>query len=1783
MNKNKHLCNALVLLPALIGLLLPVVADAAPRFARTTNTWAATTWSATSCAAGTGAAVPANGDDVTICPGVTVTLTSNTNNLGSLTVDGTLTFGNNTTARTLTVGGNILVNSTGTINVANFTVTHSLVAGGNITNNGSFDLVFDANSLCNTTLNGAGPQVIGGTSAGTTEFNNVTVTNSLTINKSGAAVTQTGTLSVGGNLLVQAGTLSLGNTTTITGTTVISGTLLHANTTGTRTFTGTVTVNSGGTWTNSVNEGITFGANLVNDGTFTSGTGTHAFTAGTAQLSGAAAITFGGPVTASGNLTINKSAGDVTTSNTLTVTGGLTVQAGTLSVANTVAVTGATSISGTLTNTTTTGSRTFTGGVTVNSGGTFSNNTVAEPVTIGGDFINNGTFNSGTAAYTFSSAGQWGGSSGLNFGGAVNVTAGARANNTTVDVAGTLALSANVTLTNNATVNAAGAITGANATTSVWTNAANSTLNIGGALLATGTLNASASGNTVNYNGAAAQAAKNASGNQYFHLTFSGAGTNTMATAGSTFNILGNLAVNAGSTLSADSNDNIINVTGNMTVAGTYLASNTAGRTLTVAGNLNLTGTFTGNTAPVTLAGNFTSSGTFTSGAGLFTLNGGAAQLINGTNPPTFTNLTVNSAGVSLGGVDATVSSVLTLTSGVVTTGGNVLAVTGNCPGSVVRTAGHVAGLLRLRIPTGSPTCVFPVGDAAGYRPVTIAFTTVTNTGTRDVTASVTQAAGEHPNLGSSTIEPLLNVNRYWTLANNTTTFTSAIATFQYLAGDADAGGDQTSFIAGRYASGTWTYPSSSASAGSVQVSGLLTATLAGDYALGEVVPVLFSHWRMDQPGGWNGSSNEVIDSGSGGFHGVAAGLVTRPTTSAASPAIAGTPGTCQYGVFNRSNKDYVALGAGYPNLMSTAGGFTITAWINTTNSALPGQRIFIDDQNNATPGGWGFSVGETDRAGAGGLRFYYRQATTVTVDTVAIPSNQWLFVALTVNLAAGANASRATLYAYNTAGTLVTTYTQTFTWTAGTDAGPPSIGGETNAAGENTNAFGFSGSIDELRVYQQALSEGRLNLIRQETRDCNFLNHIRIEHDGVGLTCAPETVTVKACTDALCTSTYTGSVTTTLSPAGWVGGNTITFSGTTNVDLRRTVPGVVTLGAGTTTPTPASATRCFNGLLETCSLDFRNTGFLFGAIPAQTAGTTSATHTVQAVRTDNNTGVCTGVFTGNVPNIELASECVNPGTCQSGQQVTFNNNGSGTIAANNSASVGSWTARTLTFGVNSTASFTFAYPDVGAIRLHARYNINGSGDYMTGTSSNVVVKPAGFTVSNIRRASDNFANPGAANAGGAVFMRAGENIALTATAVNSLGAATPNFGKETPAEGVQLTTALAGGLGLTSNPGLGNSLIAGSAFTAGAAAVNNLTWGEVGIMTITPRLGDGNYLGAGDVVGTASGNVGRFTPHHFTVATNTPSFTAACSAGGFTYVGQAFSYGVTPVLTVTARNFAGGTTVNYKGTSPAGQAFFKLTNASLTGKSYAAATGTLDVSGITGTDPAIVDNGNGTATLTFASGTGLLFTRSAPAAPFDADISLAINVIDADSVAYASNPARFGQATAGNGMAFTGSKSMRFGRLRLGGASGSQLLALNVPFEAQYWTGAFFATNTADTCSTFVTGNVGLGNYIGNLGAGETTVAAITSPLQGGRGSIRLSAPGVGNNGSVDVAVNLGAGAAAGACAGFAPTATAGNKVYLRGGWCAPGTYIRDPAARARFGIQRSSDEAIYSRETTN
>jgi MSHA biogenesis protein MshQ len=295
-------------------------------------------------------------------------------------------------------------------------------------------------------------------------------------------------------------------------------------------------------------------------------------------------------------------------------------------------------------------------------------------------------------------------------------------------------------------------------------------------------------------------------------------------------------------------------------------------------------------------------------------------------------------------------------------------------------------------------------------------------------------------------------------------------------------------------------------------------------------------------------------------------------------------------------------------------------------------------------------------------------------------------------------------------------------------------------------------------------------------------------------------------------------------------------------------------------------------------------------------------------------------------------------------------------------------------------------------------------------------------------------------------------------------------------------------------------------------------------------------------------------------------------------------------VITITAQDFANNTTTLYNTIG----SWWRITSASLTGKAYTAAVGgTPDTSGLPGTDPVIVSSGLGVGTLTFGSGTGLFFTRSTPtapaASPYDADISLAINVIDTDGVILATNPARFATATAGNGIAFsdgngatTNDKQMRFGRLAIRNANGSQLVPLPVQMETQYWNGTSFITNAADSCTLIASGNVAMGNFTPNLAACETAISG-GGVLSAGRRTLQLAAPGSANNGSVDLTVNLGASASGNTCtavgAGPGPLTTTANLPHLQGNWTG-GAYDQNPTARAAFGVFKGADEVIFQRE---
>jgi MSHA biogenesis protein MshQ len=256
-------------------------------------------------------------------------------------------------------------------------------------------------------------------------------------------------------------------------------------------------------------------------------------------------------------------------------------------------------------------------------------------------------------------------------------------------------------------------------------------------------------------------------------------------------------------------------------------------------------------------------------------------------------------------------------------------------------------------------------------------------------------------------------------------------------------------------------------------VSPTLTGTFTGQVYTISATPAL-AEYRMDEAI-WNGTAGEVADT-SGTYPGQA---FNSANTTDGSRAIAGDPGTCRYGLFDNGTsitQGYVALPGSFPNLTTD---FSITAWIRTTNNAVAGQRILIDDQNNT--GGYGLSLSDGT---AGILRFYSRGITPVILDsTYTIANNTWYFVAAVADIT---NRQR-TIYVFNAAGALLnsTSDAAAFTGTWGTDAGPVSIGGETNTSAEPPATFHFKGNLDEVRVYQKVLSQSAVAALATQTHAC--------------------------------------------------------------------------------------------------------------------------------------------------------------------------------------------------------------------------------------------------------------------------------------------------------------------------------------------------------------------------------------------------------------------------------------------------------------------------------------------------------------------------------------------------------------------------------------------------------------------------------------------------------------------------------------------------------------------------
>jgi MSHA biogenesis protein MshQ len=777
-------------------------------------------------------------------------------------------------------------------------------------------------------------------------------------------------------------------------------------------------------------------------------------------------------------------------------------------------------------------------------------------------------------------------------------------------------------------------------------------------------------------------------------------------------------------------------------------------------------------------------------------------------------------------------------------------------------------------------------------------------------------------------------------------------------------------------------------------------------------------------------------------------------------------------------------------------------------------------------------------------------------------------------------------------------------------------------------------------------------------------VHHYAISHSGTGVTCLSTDVTVTAHDSgdnpvdpskaALDLSTTTGKGDWNIVSGGGTfndgtpgdGAATYDFpGGETSVTLALNYTDV---GAGNSETfnidvDDGSATDKRNSSdPEDPDLTFALTGLRFAniddnnvTIPTQLSdkpsntGYNSRNLALQAIRaSDTDPSQCNAAFPdGSDRDIEIAGECLDPSTC-AGEQIRIINNASTNTIPTNDDNSGPGTSFSgsipLRFTDNgsgaSQAEFALRYPDTGLMQLHARYNIplddgSPSGDYMTGSSNDFVVRPFGFyldfdpdgdSVFDDRAANAACADQTscAGDADGDVFATAGVDFPVRIDAVvwqaaddgNDDGVpdsnqaladnvATPNFGQEASAEVVNLDRNLVapgGGAPGTLDGGQDIGDPNDQAFTSGSIEAGGVSWDEVGIIDLGASLDSGAYLGSDDVIGTAP-NLGRFIPADFAVDVRDAGMYAATCNGTFSYVGEAFGYDIQPRLNITARNAGEATTENYRGS------FIKLRNVDIgvtppssDASAIGNVSGTTDVAVTAVLNTGVLaDDGDGSAlgdgvlVYTFDGADSYVYDKvlnaRIDADEFNADLPITVDdVTDGDGVTNGALPSP-------NPFAPTGAE-IRFGQLSLENTYGPETEDLTVSLQVEYFDGDGYTVNTADGCTPLsITGEANHarvqlddnGTWVRadqtvNLtgGTGGTTEGTGITGLTGGVGALTLDASEAGNTGFASVRTDL------------------ADFPWLQGDWDDDGSYDDLPTATATFGVYRGNDRVIYWRE---
>ena len=1212
-------------------------------------------------------------------------------------------------------------------------------------------------------------------------------------------------------------------------------------------------------------------------------------------------------------------------------------------------------------------------------------------------------------------------------------------------------------------------------------------------------------GNTVTVTANAAAASVTLANSTNTFLTIN-TGFNLTTTGDVTFATTTNtrtrrITVQAGATMNIGGNLNLTNGSNASAVADVQIG-NGAGTSVTVAGNITYNTTVAGSitfqgAGTLNVAGNFDNGVAFTPAQGTVVYNGAGAQNLGNY---TYNVLTISKTGgtaTATGNVTAAVLNFAASNAGLISMTTGTLTVTGSCLTTPTRTGnGHVIGNLELTFPSGNVSCTYFIGDAANYTPMTVAFT---GSGGGTLTGDVTKA--DHPQKAYWTLSASKYVQRYFTLGaagDTLASFTSYDATLTWVAGDIQGGASTANFMVAEYQNG-WVVPDpafSGNTATSIVVNGVTTGfATPSDFAVGEA-------YVCAPP--TNAPAGVVCQCDNFGRSSL------NPSTIFGSNWLLSTSSGA-FGIPKITNQGYLRLtdntgnnstAATVPGIFPAAGNYISVEFKQYAynGSGADGIAVTLSDYSIApTPGAFGGSLGYAQKTGINGF------------------AGGWVGVALDEygnyenNTEGRVGGAGAVLYPESVGVRGSGSGTTGYPWMAGAlNLGANTIDNRTSTTPKNGYLYQV---VVDARNYTTATHTALVSVNRDTTGTGNSYTSLVAPFDA-----------------------YVANAAQAAVPVNWQ----ISFTGSTGGATNIHEIGSLKVCAQTfIPPTATSSAAAFNAIDSALPNTKQNA--LFGHVYMKVANVPFTLNVAALLPLSG--GVSQGV---NTVYASSGSKTVTVKLIDDSQAGTSCNSNTAACTACAKTVVAT---QTMTFtgadgGFKTSPAFTV---NGGYKRLIAQIN-DGS---TTGCSTDAFsVRPAFYGLTS------SVASP----------TKAGAQFTITATPKNpsgttitgNPGAPTLDNTKAPVAGGNQTLLQQSWNTGATFGTFIYNdvgnfSLVANAIYDkqfgnaageaqdqtngdcnpgSGSTYVPNVCYGYSGASctNASPWAVDSSGKYACDIGSAALANVGRFYPDHYETSV---AMTQGCSANGFTYMGQSFSMTASPSGTIQVKALASGQTF---ATGP-GLPSFTTGYSNLSTVWFGAQNGTGSATDLI---KCISSTQNTTAnrcalttlpTKTAASSAWTAGVYTAPATTFYFDppkdaattpdatwgpydtLNVGITVSDADgsTITVPGSP-----TFVLNGDTYTAINStpakMRYGRMRIQNASGSDQVPLLMPVFLEYWSGTGWSPNALDTsCTSLVATPTAFG---GNTAAASCYGTGCTAVSTGSVGSLyETRVKGVGAN----------------------------------------------------------------------